>query len=52
MVVEIRKVTEDKKGMKQFMRLPWTLYRDDPYCAPDLVMDLKKKVEQAEAPIF
>jgi len=52
MAVEIRKVTEDKKGMKQFMRLPWTIYRDDPYWAPDLVMDLKKRLNKRRHPFF
>jgi len=52
MAIEIRKVTEDKKGMKQFMRLPWTIYRDDPYWAPDLVMDLKKRLNKKKHPFF
>jgi hypothetical protein len=52
MAVEIRKVTEDKKWMKQFMRLPWTIYRDDPHWAPDLVMDLKKRLNKRRHPFF
>jgi hypothetical protein len=52
MPVEIRKVTDDKKGMKQFMMLPWTIYKDDPYWAPDLVMDLKKRLNKKKHPFY
>lgn len=52
MPVEIRKVTDDRKGMKRFMRLPWDIYRDDPYWAPDLVMDLRKRLDKRRHPFF
>jgi len=52
MPVEIRRVTEDKKGMGRFMRLPWTIYKDDPYWAPDLVMDLKKRLNKKRHPFY
>jgi hypothetical protein len=52
MPVEIRKITDDKKGMKQFMRLPWTIYKDDPPWAPDLVMDLKKRLNKQKHPFY
>lgn len=40
MAVEVRKVTDDKKGMAQFTKLPWEIYKNDPIWAPDLLMDL------------
>ena len=52
MTVEIKKVTYDKKGMNAFMRLPWTIYKDDPFWAPDLIMDLKKRVNKKKHPFF
>ena len=52
MPVEIKKVTDDKKGMKEFMRLPWSIYRDDANWAPDLVMDLKKRLNRKRHPFF
>ena len=52
MPIEIKKVTDDKKGMARFMRLPWAIYRDDVHWAPDLVMDLKKRLNKQEHPFF
>jgi hypothetical protein len=52
MPAEIRKVTDDKKGMNQFKRLPWTIYKDDPHWAPDLVMDLKKRLNKKKHPFY
>lgn len=52
MAVEIRKVTDDKAGMKAFIRLPWILYKNDPHWAPDLIMDLKKRVNRKKHPFF
>lgn len=52
MLVEIKKVTNDKQGMKQFMRFAWEIYKDDPHWAPDLVMDLKKRLDKKRHPFF
>ncbi|MEW6517626.1 MAG: N-acetyltransferase [candidate division FCPU426 bacterium] len=52
MPVEIKKVTDDKQGMQRFMRFAWEIYRDDPHWAPDLVMDLKKRVDKKRHPFF
>jgi hypothetical protein len=52
MPVEVKKITDDKKGMNQFMRLPWTIYKDDPHWAPDLVMDLKKRLNKKQHPFY
>lgn len=52
MKVEIINVTDSKKGMKQFLKLPWTLYKNDPLWAPDLIMDLKKRLNKKKHPFF
>lgn len=52
MTIEIKKVTDDKKGMNKFMRLPWTIYRHDIHWAPDLLMDLKKRLNKKRHPFF
>lgn len=52
MPVEIKKVTDDKKGVDQFMRLPWAIYRCDVHWAPDLVMNLKKRLNKQRHPFF
>jgi hypothetical protein len=52
MALEIRNVTNDKKGMEQFIRLPWTIYKNDPVWAPDLIMDLRKRLDKKKHPFF
>lgn len=52
MPVEIKKVTDDKKGMNQFIRLPWMIYKNDAHWAPDLIMDLKKRLNKQKHPFF
>ncbi len=52
MGIEIKKVSNDKQGMKEFIKLPWSIYKDDPYWAPDLIMDLKKRVDKKRHPFF
>ncbi|MDD5067543.1 MAG: N-acetyltransferase [bacterium] len=52
MAVEIKKVTDDKAGMASFIRLPWTIYKNDPHWAPDLIMDLKKRTNKKRHPFF
>ena len=52
MSLEVRDVTDSKKGMKEFLRLPWDLYKNDVNWAPDLVMDLKKRVNKKKHPFF
>ena len=36
--IEIHPVT-DRKGMKQFIRLPWHVYHDDPFWVPPLTLE-------------
>ena len=52
MKIEIIDVTNSKKGMKQFLKLPWKMYKDDPLWAPDLLMDLKKRLNKKKHPFF
>jgi len=52
MAVEIRKVTNDKKGMAAFKRLPWEIYKNDPVWAPDLIMDLDDRLNQKKGPFW
>jgi hypothetical protein len=52
MKTEIIEVTNSKKGMKKFLKLPWKMYKDDPLWAPDLIMDLKKRLNKKKHPFF
>jgi len=38
--------------MKDFIKLPWTIYKNDPSWAPDLIMDLKKRLDRKSHPFF
>jgi GNAT superfamily N-acetyltransferase len=38
--------------MRQFIRLPFSLYRDDPNWVPPLAMDLKRKMNPRKNPFF
>ncbi|NPV02709.1 MAG: hypothetical protein HPY53_15150, partial [Brevinematales bacterium] len=51
MAIEVRKVTGTSE-MKKFIKLPWAIYKDDPLWAPDLLMDLKKRVNKKKHPFF
>ncbi len=52
MAIEVRNVTGDRKGMAQFRRLPWELNKNDPVWAPDLILDLKKRLNIKTHPFF
>ncbi len=52
MAIEIRKVTGDRRGMARFRRLPWEIHKDDPLWAPDLILDLKKRLNVKTHPFF
>ena len=51
MGIEVRKVTGTRE-MKKFMRFPWSIYKDDPVWAPDLIIDLKYRVNKKKHPFF
>jgi GNAT superfamily N-acetyltransferase len=38
--------------MEKFIRFPWTIYRDDPVWAPDLIADLRYRVNKKKHPFF
>jgi hypothetical protein len=52
MAIEVRKVTGDRRGMKAFKRLPWSIYKDDPAWAPDLIMDLDARLDMKKHPFW
>ena len=49
--IEVRPV-DDKKGLKDFIRLPWTLFRDDPNWIPPLISELKNQLTPGKNPFF
>ena len=51
MSVEIKKVSNGKDH-KAFMKLPWKIYENDPSWAPDLIMDLKDRLNRKKHPFF
>lgn len=52
MALEIRNVTNDKKGLKQFIKLPWKLYKDDPHWAPELLMQVNARLDKKKFPFY
>jgi hypothetical protein len=38
--------------MRQFIRLPWKIYREDPYWVPPLLLDMKNLLDRAKYPFF
>ncbi|MBU1076977.1 MAG: hypothetical protein KKH98_06780 [Spirochaetes bacterium] len=51
MTIEIKKVTGTSE-IKKFIKLPWTLYKDDPFWAPPLLMEEVKRVNKKKHPFF
>lgn len=49
--VRIEKVIS-KKDLKEFIRFPWKIYKDDPNWVPPLIMDMKEKLNQKKNPFF
>ncbi|MGB5290439.1 MAG: hypothetical protein WBN41_03190 [Lysobacterales bacterium] len=48
--IEIREVT-DKKALKKFIRVPWSIYKDDPNWIPPLLME-RKEALSSKNPYF
>ena len=42
----------NSRDLRHFIRLPWTLYRDDPYWVPPLLVDMKKLLDKTKHPFF
>ena len=49
--IRIKKV-QTKKELKDFIRFPWTVYRDNPYWVPPLIVDVKEKLSLEKNPFF
>ena len=51
MGVKVKQV-EGKRDLKEFIRLPWSIYRDDPYWVPPLISETKKNFDKNRNPYF
>lgn len=51
MSVEISTV-DSKRDLNQFIKLPWKIYREDPYWIPPLILDMKKLLNKRKNPFF
>jgi hypothetical protein len=40
------------QDMRQFIRLPWKIYKEDPCWVPPLIMDMKKLLDRSKNPFF
>jgi len=49
---EIEVVAADKRGLKEFVELPYTLYRDDPYWVPPLRIAVKELLDRRKHPFY
>ena len=43
---------EDTKAMKAFIRLPWSIYKDDPQWIPPLISEAKNQLSPKKNPFF
>lgn len=43
---------ETKLQLRQFIALPWALYRDDPHWIPPLIFEQKQRLDPARNPFF
>ncbi len=46
------KPIRDKKGLKQFVRFPWLVYKNDPYWVPPLISDQMKFLDKKKGVFF
>jgi len=51
MTVDILPV-HSKQDLRQFIKLPWKIYRDDPHWVPPLILDMKKMLDRKKNPFF
>lgn len=40
------------RTLRQFIRLPWKIYREDPFWVPPLIVDMKKMFDKTKHPFF
>lgn len=43
---------KSKKELDEFIKLPWKIYKDDPYWIPPLITDMKKILNRKKNPFF
>jgi GNAT superfamily N-acetyltransferase len=48
----IVKTIRSKKDLIRFIKLPWKIYKDDPYWVPHLIMERKKILDKNKNPFF
>lgn len=51
MQVDISPV-RSKKELDEFIKLPWKIYKNDPYWVPPLITDMKKILDRKKNPFF
>ncbi len=51
MSIEIRRV-ETAKDLRTFIKLPWKIYKNDPYWVPPLIVDQKKMLNKDKGTFF
>jgi GNAT superfamily N-acetyltransferase len=49
--VRIREVTS-RRDLRQFIRLPWAIYADDPHWVPSLLIDVKEFLDPKRHPFY
>ena len=49
--IEIRKV-QTKRDLKNFIRFPWRVYKNDPNWVPPLLLEMKDKLNRRKHPFF
>jgi hypothetical protein len=43
---------KSSRDMREFLHLPWEIYRNDPYWVPPLLLDMKKLLDRKKHPFF
>jgi hypothetical protein len=43
---------KNPRELREFIRLPWKIYRGDPHWVPPLIMDMKKLLDKSKNPFF
>ncbi len=51
-MIEVKNVTNDKKGIKDFINLPFELYKDDKNWVPPLKSAVKEMLDKEKNPFF
>jgi len=43
---------KDKLQMEQFIKVPWTIYKNDPHWVPPLLFDFRRQLDERKNPFF